>query len=434
MMFRSIAIIFYISFIAMELSYIYLVTSLIDLPLYTWLLILTLYVIAFASKLLGFLNKQSRIVLIFSILLSVLMIAGIVWDLVSAGMNSGELNIANVILRLLLVLFIWFMGYTIPIKKLNYLTVIFRVQLGILLVLIFSQIAGKIIPVVVFFIALTSVLFLSRWTESPDRKTTFLSGPNIAHFALGWLVFILPSVLIMLAFSPNLARSLVNWLYNILSELSDWLYLQHQAASNISGNFKFNFSCNMRPEESLPPSSFETQVPSQETTHISPIVTWIILFFVLAAIITLIVLMLLKRNSAKSEKTDESVQYEVQPLHYSFWGSITNLFFTLIKRIWRKLQSIFIMSDRRKSVGQSLLSIRALYRSLINWAAKKGISTRPSLTPLEYLELIKEKFPDYECELRDIIDTYLVVRYSQSHISVSEYDRAIKAWNRLAVL
>lgn len=434
MMFRSLATLFYISFIAMELSYIYLVTSLIDLPLYIWLLILTLYVVAFASRLLGFLNIQGRTVLIFSISLSILMIAGIVWDLIRATVSSGELSVASFILRLLLGVFIWIMGYTVPIKKVNYLTVIFRVQTGILVVIIFSQVAGKILPAVIFFTALTAVLFLSRWIESPVRETVFLRSPNVAHFALGWMVFILPSILLMLVFSPNLARSLVNWLYNIFSRISDWLYLQHQAASNISGNFKFNFSCSMRPEESMPQSSYEAQLPSQEMTNTNPIIVWIILFFVLAAIITLIVLMLLKRNSAKSEKTDESVQYEIQPLNSNFWRAVTNLFFKLIKRIWRILQGIFIISDRRKYIGQSFLSIRALYRSLINWAAKKGISTRPSLTPLEYLELIKEKYPDYECELRDIIDTYLIVRYSQGHISASKYDRAIKAWNRLAVL
>ena len=81
------------------------------------------------------------------------------------------------------------------------------------------------------------------------------------------------------------------------------------------------------------------------------------------------------------------------------------------------------VEETPKTSAEPLISIRALYRNLLRWAAKKGVASTPAQTPLEHLELLTQKFPQQQDVLKQITEAYLLARYSQKPISPEEFDR-----------
>ncbi|MFC2019684.1 DUF4129 domain-containing protein [Chloroflexota bacterium] len=76
--------------------------------------------------------------------------------------------------------------------------------------------------------------------------------------------------------------------------------------------------------------------------------------------------------------------------------------------------------------------MRALYRSLLNWAAIQGLPRAPSQTPSEYLGILCQKFPQEGSGLKLITGAYLDARYSRSPISDQEFEIAQRAWQQIS--
>jgi hypothetical protein len=242
-----------------------------------------------------------------------------------------------------------------------------------------------------------------------------------------------PGMALILLLSPGVARAIVDWLKNIFMKLSDWLDAQHKAAATPSGEFKFDFSCSMRPEQAVPPPT--TPVPPSSTegaTGISPVVIWIIVFVIFLAIVALIAFALRRHKGRRATRPVEPVRFQLRMVSLSMLRSLLYLFPQLLKKLWLWLISRFQRWKRRPRPSEEpLISIRALYRNLLGWAARQGVARIPSLTPLEHLALLEDKFPQQQDDLKEITEGYLLARYSQKSISQKEFDKIKIAWQRV---
>ena len=240
-----------------------------------------------------------------------------------------------------------------------------------------------------------------------------------------------PGIALILILSPKVARAIVNWLGNIFMKLSDWLDAQQKAAATPSGEFKFDFSCSMRPEQAVPPPTPMPLPPSEGATGISPVVIWIIVFIIFLAIVALIAFALRRRKARRKARPIEPIRFQLRMVSTNMLHSLISLFPQLLKRLWLWLTSLFRRwKNRPKPTEEPLISIRALYRALLLWADKQGIARAPSQTPLEHLELLEQKFPQRHGDLKQITEAYLLARYSQKLISQEEFDGVKKAWHR----
>ncbi|MDH5696436.1 MAG: DUF4129 domain-containing protein, partial [Dehalococcoidia bacterium] len=237
----------------------------------------------------------------------------------------------------------------------------------------------------------------------------------------------------ILLFSPGMARAIVNWLGNIATKLDDWLMAQHEAAAVLPGEFRFDFGCSRLPagEETVPPSS-TPELPPGDGSGISPVVIWVIVFGILAAIVALVIFTLRRRKARRKAQPLEPVRFQIRTVSLNMLQSLISLFPQLLKKLWLWLASLFKRWRKRaKPSEEALISIRALYRSLLRWAARQGLARLPHQTPLEHLVLLEQGFPQQQDDLRQITDAYLLARYSQKTLSQEHFDRARDAWRNI---
>jgi hypothetical protein len=423
---------FYLAFLGMELSYLYLLASLLGGPIYTLIPMLLLYPLALLSKLIphSTLPHQLRFSLEWALVtLVILLVAG---EQLLNSLATGQVDVLGIILRMGLCGLIWWLGYSVPHKQVNYSTIAFRLQMGVLAMLVFSQVADSAPPVFLFFLLAPLALFLARWASSFSCGATALRSPNLGHSLLAGASVMVPGTALILLLSPEVAHAIVDWLKNISMKLSDWLEAQHKAAATPSGDFKFDFSCSMRPEEAVPPpTSMPPPLPPDGTTGISPVVIWIIAFVIFLAIVTLIVFALRRREGERKARPIEPVRFQLRMVSLDMLRSFMSLFPQLLRKLWLWLTSLFQRWRKRPKLSEEpLISIRALYRNLLRWAAKQGVAHVATQTPLEHLELLLQKFPQQQDDLKQITEAYLLARYSQKPISRKEFDRVKKAWQR----
>jgi hypothetical protein len=424
---------FYFAFMGMELSYLYLLASLLGGPIYSLILILLLYPLALLSKLaLPRAASSHRLRFALELALVILVILLVAGERLFSSLATGQADVLGIILRIGFCGFTWWLGYTVPHKRVNYLTIAFRLQIGLLVVLIFSQIVGSAPLVFLFFLLAPLALFLARWASSFSRGATALSSPHPKHLLLAGAGVIVPGTALILLFSPGMARAIVKWLGDISNKLSDWMMARHEAAATPSGESKFDFSCSMRPAvEEMPPADTMPLPPSEGATGISPVIIWIIASIIFLAIVALIVFALRRRKARRKAHPVEPVRFQIRMVSLNTLRSLMSLFPWLFRKLWLWLRSLFQKWKKRpRPSEEALISIRALYRNLLRWSAKKGIARAPSQTPLEHLALLVQNFPHQQDGLKQVTEAYLQARYSQKPVSQEEFYRVKKVWQR----
>jgi hypothetical protein len=424
---------FYLAFLGMELSYLYLLASLLDGPLYSLILSLMLYPLALLNKLaLPWPALPQRLRFPLELALVILVILLVAGERLFSSLATGQVDVLGIILSMGFCGLTWLLGHTVPHKQLNYPAIAFRLQIGLLVLLVFSQIAGSAPPVFIFFLLAPLALFLARWANSFSRGATALSSPNARHLFLAGANVMVPGVALILLLSPNVARSIVDWLKNIFLSFSNWADAQHRAAANPPGDFRFDFSCSIAEEQYAPPSTSMPPPSTEGAGGMNPVVIWIIVFVVLAAIVALVAFTLRRRKAEhRSHQTGEPVQFQLRMLSLDMLRNLLYLLPQLLKKLWLWLISLWQRRrSRPKSSQEPLISIRALYRNLLSWAARQGASRIPSQTPLEYLELLEHRFPQQQDDLKLVTESYLLARYSQQPVSQEHFETVKKAWQR----
>jgi hypothetical protein len=428
-----ISTLFYFVFLGMELSYLYILASLLRGPTYALILMLLLYPLALFSKLVvpqSALPHRLRFTL--EVALVTLVIVVVTKGPLVSSLATGQVDGLGIILRMGLCGLAWFMGHTVPQERVNYSTIAFRLQLGILVVLVFAQVMGSAPPVFLFFLLAPLALFLARWASSFSRGAEALHSPNPVQLLLAGASVIVPGTALILLFSPGMARTIVNWLGGVSTKLDDWLMAQQKAAAALSGEFKFDFSCSRPPvSDETPPPTSTPEVPPGNATGISPLVIWVIVFVIFLAIVALIIFTLKRRKARRKAQPLEPVQFQIRMVSFNMLHGLISFFPELLKKLWLWLALLFKRWKKRpKTSEEALTSIRALYRSLLRWAARQGVARLPSQTPLEHLVLLEQGFPQQRDDLRQITDAYLLARYSQKTLSQEHFDRVRQAWQR----
>lgn len=414
---------FYLGLLAMELSYLYILASLLGGPAYAVFLVLLTYPIALLGKLvLPRLLSPRWLRLGLELALAAL---------VTALAALAQPEVSGIILCVSLCGLSWLLGRTVPRQRVNYPTIALRLQIGVLAVLVFSQIAGSAPPVFLFFLLVPLALFLARWVSSFSRGASVLRSPNVGHLFLGSAVVIVPGTAIVMASSPEVARAFVNWLKNVFTNLSEWVEAQNRAASEITGDF--NFSCSLRPDEGGSSSSSSANLPIDAAGGGSPIVLWIMGGVILLAIVLLIIFSLRRRRKARRKKapTAEPTPFQIRTASLSIFRSLLAFFPRLARQLWLWLKSLLRKWRRRPTPSEeALISIRALYRNLLRWASKQGLARLPWQTPLEHLALLEERFPQRQDSLKRFTEAYLAARYGRGSVSPEEFESAREAWRR----
>ncbi|MGB2799353.1 MAG: DUF4129 domain-containing protein [Dehalococcoidia bacterium] len=435
-----LSVLFYFTFLGMELSYLYLLASLLSGPIYALILMLLLYPLALLLKLtLPRSAFPHRLRFTLEIVLVTLVILLVVGERLATSLAAGQADVLGIILRMGFCGLTWGLGHTVPHEEVKYSSIAFRLQIGVLAVLVFSQLVGSVPPVFLFFLLAPLALFLARWTSSFSRGATALRAPNLSHLLLAGASVMVPGTALILLLSPGVARSTVDWLGNISTKLQDWVDSQQKAAANMTSNFTFDFGCGMRPndgqlmppENGLMPPVTSMPPPSEGGAGISPVVIWIIAFVIFVAIVALIVFALRRQRAGRKARLVEPVRFQTRMVSLDVLRSLISLFPQLLKKLWLWLTSLFRRLKRHpKPTEETLISIRALYRNLLRWAARQGVARAPAQTPLEHLKLLEERFPQQQDVLKKITEAYLLARYSQKAVSREEFDSAKEAWQR----
>lgn len=425
---------FYFVFLGVELSYLYILASLLSGPTYAPILILLLYPLGLFSKLVlprSAFPHWLRFTL--EVALVTLIIVLVTKERLIGSLATGQVDVLGIILRIGFCGLVWFMGHTVPQEQVNYSTIAFRLQMGILAMLVFAQIIGSAPPVFVFFLLAPLALFLARWASSFSREAAALRSPNLGHLLLAGASVIVPGTALILFFSPSVARAIVNWLGIISTKLNDWVMAQQKAAAALPGEFKFDFSCIGPPaSDETSPSTSTPEIPPGDSTGISPVVNWVIIFVIFLAIVALIIFTLRRRKARRQAQPLETVRFQTRMISLNMLHSIISLLPRLVKKLWLWLMLLLKRWKKGpKPSEEALISIRALYRSLLRWAARQGVARLPSQTPLEHLVLLEQGFPQQQDDLRQITDAYLLARYSQKTISQEHFDSARQAWQRI---
>jgi hypothetical protein len=100
------------------------------------------------------------------------------------------------------------------------------------------------------------------------------------------------------------------------------------------------------------------------------------------------------------------------------------------KRFWLSLLARMSRSPK-PAEDEAAKSVRELYRSLLRWAAQRGIPRTLSDTPLEYLRHLCQRFPEGEKELTVLTDAYIQARYGLIQRDGLGLKKARLAWQRI---
>jgi len=428
---------FYLSFVGMELSYLYLLGSLMGGPIYALVVMLLPYPLALFSRVaLPRLALAQRLRLALEVALVTLVILLVVGEQLIAGLASGQVDALGIVLRMGFCGLAWFLGRTAPYGEVSYSSIAFRLQIGVVAVLVFSQLAGSVPLVFLFFLLAPLALFLARWTSSFSRGATALRSPNVSHLLLAGASVLVPGMALVVLFSPGVARAIVSWLGGGFWGLSDWLDARHEAAADTPSSFNFDFGCSARaPDYEGTSSPTGMSPPAGGPTGISPVAIWIVASIIGLAILTLIAIVVVfalrRQRAGREARPIEPVRFQTRMVASDVLRSLMSLFPQLMKKLWLWLRSLLQRWKRRPGPSdEALLSIRALYRSLSRWAARQGMARAPAQTPLEHLKLLEQRFPQQQDVLKQVTEAYLVARYSQKPVSHDVFHSAKEAWQR----
>ncbi|MFC1593262.1 hypothetical protein ACFL4C_04540, partial [Candidatus Omnitrophota bacterium] len=104
---------FYFAFMGMELSYLYLLVSLLGGPVYTLIFTLLLYPLALLSKLAPRSTVPHRMRFSMEVSLVILVILVVAGERLLGGLATGQADTMSIILRMGLCGLTWLLGYTV---------------------------------------------------------------------------------------------------------------------------------------------------------------------------------------------------------------------------------------------------------------------------------------------------------------------------------
>ncbi|MEW6142553.1 MAG: DUF4129 domain-containing protein [Chloroflexota bacterium] len=352
---------------------------------------------------------------------------GVVAVLVSARITSAtDLNVVGASsLQVVLAGFAWWLGVTVVPNYPDYIRLAVRFQWGLLVLLLLAGLEGQsFLPVMLFALGGATVLALGRWHDSLRRTGVVLRPPHLWMLAAGLAAVVVPVIAAFFALSPGTAAAVVNG----LSVAAGWLFPPPSVAPS-ERQFTFKLSCDFQPED-------EGMMELPEPVHgsaqpLAPWAVWVVIAFILAVVIAGVVI---AAKRLRWRRTTESgpLRIETVAIGVSLWSGLVGLFHRIARALFDLVRCISrVFWWRAFQVEDQVATVRAVYRSLLAWAARHGLARLPSQTPLEYERTLSAVYPDLAGDFNTITAAYVEARYSRISVA-SEVSLAVKgAWERV---
>lgn len=426
----------FIATMGMEMCYLYLGLALVrehlGLNYVAFTLIMLLYPLSLAielttANLSGIARRLAPFGSVLTIGLVLTFSALAIWRALVAGYPMDGV--------LLLVVFCalgWWLGSTIVHGERGYYSISFRFQIGILFLLVFGGVS-TLLPVVLFFILAVFALALARRESSLWRSQGVLQGFPFWRIILGSTAVFVPGALIFLAISPEIAGTFVHWFSAVWTRITSLLMAIATSSFWTTPLIQLQPSCACKWSPYKEPSPPPPAPPSNPTT-VPPFLLWLLIFagFLVMLILTRLAIRWLRAQ--QKARPAKITSFETISIRVNLFRELATFLLKVMKRLWHSLLSILRragVNRLRLTSDESIASVRALYRSLLTWAAKQAMSRAPSQTPLEYLGILSQKFPQESRDLAFITEVYLKARYSRRPTTSKEFQAAKGAWQRV---
>lgn len=424
---RRLPLVMYAAAMGMEMCYLYVGLDSLRPGLppnsVSFFLLLALYPAASLARAVAMSPRFARRSFAFSVGLGIAMVCAVIiltiWQILVADYPVGAAVLPVGFSGLA-----WWLGSSLIRDEVSYPYICTRFQIGIFVLLLLIAFAQTLIPIILFFTLAVVALALARWetslTDSRGILRPYLPGAII----LGIAAVLVPGAAILLVLSPDVVQVIRRW----LATLGRILQVDRPPPS--SSQIPWEFSCSFQPakEEAALPSP-----PPATDTPTSPVIFWFILFAAFLAVLFLVPFTIRQLKARRRAYAASIAGVETTSLPVSLLRQLASVIKGISRWLWHWVLFMFrlrhIPGAGRED--EAVLSTRALYRSLLRWAAGHGLPRAQSQTPWEYLRLLCQKFPQSEQELALITKVYVTARYGRSPTSSQGFDTAMTAWQKV---
>jgi hypothetical protein len=379
----------------------------------------------------------SRLPIVFiGIAMTALIVGLSMWAGSASQSAFGQQGALGLGLQVALLAIAGWLGFNLASSGINYRHICFRFQIGILAILVLSMLTGQVFwPVVTFFTLAIFALILARWENSVSTSRATLKSLPIGKIILGSLIILLPVTGLFFILSTGVAGNIVGWMSEIGESVDN--FIKSGIPAETSASERFQPSCTIwSPEIDVDLAPEVT--PPDSTGRSNPVSTWLVLLITSLGILTIILFTIWKRRTRlRLARLETTAGVEMTKIPASLTSELGSFFKGMGKWLWRALVSLLrlrsgtsLVNDSR---GEAGLSVRILYCRLLDWAAKRDLPRIQSQTPLEYLKVLCQKYPERDEELAFITDVYLRVRYGQHSVSETEVDAVGQAWQMISL-
>jgi hypothetical protein len=331
----------------------------------------------------------------------------------------------------------WWLAGTLFQEEIEHRYFAFRFQVGFLFILFLGGIEGTpFVPIILFFVLAGAALALARWQDSLAKGRILLRPLHPGLLALSLVGLVFSGLLIVFILSPEVARSIWQGLEGLgRTILLLFSYLPPPQKAKATD---LHFSCTWRPK--APPQegvAVRTIRPAEGgTMEVPSLVLWAVLIGILIGVAAAMFLMMRKRRADRSTPRGPAVEVEKIRLSVKILQGLASMIKRLqrwAKRFWLSLLGRMTRLARPPE-DESTKSVRELYRSLLRWAARRGVPRTLSDTPLEYLRQLCQRFPEGAQELTVVTKAYIQARYSLGQQEGADFMVIRLAWQKIRSL
>lgn len=231
----------------------------------------------------------------------------------------------------------------------------------------------------------------------------------------------------------DLITKVISYLIIPIAYIVEWLvYIGRLFLNWISGGKTLEL---METPEFLNPENV-----TEGTGNLSPQVILVLKWIIFALLLIAVIFVLYKTISRfRSSRTKEEIDEEQESLWN--WGEFKsdlriflNMLLGRFKRKRKPLPENVPVYHREADDGLMRLSIREIYRHLLQKTTQYGIPREKDETPYEYARRLTAVIPDGKEPLTELTGLYVDARYGEKEPGEKKIDNANSLWRRLRIM
>jgi len=342
---------------------------------------------------------------------------------ITSAVDPGAVGITG--MQVVLAGLAWWLGVTAVPNQPDYVRLAVRFQWWLPVLLVLAGMEGQtLLPVVLFAVGGAAVLAMARRHELLWRDGVTLRPQPSWMLISGLAVVVVPVVVAFFMLSPAAATSVINW----LSVVAGWVFPTPGAAPS-EPQITFRLSCDFQPEDE---GMMEFPEPVKGSAQpMAPWAVWVVIAFILAVVIAGVIIAT-RRLRWRRASESSPLRIETVAIGIGLWTGLLDL----LRRIARALVDLVrrigrLFWWRAFHIEDQVTTVRAVYRGLLAWAARRGLPRIPSQTPLEYERVLGAAYPEVAGEIGLITGAYVEVRYGGVKVADDERKKVKGAWERM---